>query len=178
MATNRIIVAGFGGQGVLLIGQLIAYTAMFDNKEVTWMPTYGPEMRGGTANCTVCVSDKPISSPVGSTCDILVAMNGPSLEKFEPMLKPGGHLFINSSSVTIAPKRDDVNIHYVDTLGIAAKEIGNEKTTNMVMLGAMLRTCDIVNIDIIDQTLEYVMKGEKAKFIPDNKRAIMAWKED
>ena len=178
MAMKRIIIAGFGGQGVLLIGQLIAYTAMFDNKEVTWMPTYGPEMRGGTANCTVCVSDKPISSPVGATCDILVAMNGPSLEKFESMLKPGGHLFINSSSVQVAPTRTDVVIHYVDTRKIAAEEIGNEKTTNMVMLGAMLRTCDIVNIETIDKTLEYVMKGKKAQFIPDNKRAIMAWKEE
>lgn len=178
MAMKRIIIAGFGGQGVLLIGQLIAYTAMFDNKEVTWMPTYGPEMRGGTANCTVCVSDKPISSPVGATCDILVAMNGPSLEKFESMLKPGGHLFINSSSVQVAPTRTDVEIHYVDTRKIAAEEIGNEKTTNMVMLGAMLRTCDIVNIETIDKTLEYVMKGKKAQFIPDNKRAIMAWKEE
>jgi len=177
MAMKRMIIAGFGGQGVLLIGQLIAYTAMFDNKEVTWMPTYGPEMRGGTANCTVCVSDKPISSPVGATCDILVAMNGPSLEKFESMLKPGGHLFINSSAVQIAPTRSDVEIHYVDTREIAAKEIGNEKTANMVMLGAMLRTCDIVNIEKIDKTLEYVMKGKKAQFIPDNKRAIMAWKE-
>lgn len=177
MAMKRILIAGFGGQGVLLIGQLIAYTAMFDNKEVTWMPTYGPEMRGGTANCTVCVSDKPISSPVGATCDILVAMNGPSLEKFESMLKPGGHLFINSSNVQIAPSRSDVEIHYVDTRGIAAHEIGNEKTANMVMLGALLRTCDIVNIDKIDKTLDYVLKGSKAKLIPANKAAIMAWKE-
>ena len=178
MAMKRIIVAGFGGQGVLLIGQLIAYTAMFDNKEVTWMPTYGPEMRGGTANCTVCVSDKPISSPVGATCDILVAMNGPSLQKFEKMLKPNGHLFINSSVVNVEPTRTDVNVHYVDTIGIAANEIGNEKTANMVMLGAMLRTCDIVNIETIDKTLEYVMKGAKAKLIPANKAAIMAWKEE
>ena len=178
MAMKRIIVAGFGGQGVLLIGQLIAYTAMFDNKEVTWMPTYGPEMRGGTANCTVCVSDKPISSPVGATGDILVAMNGPSLQKFEKMLKPNGHLFINSSVVNVEPTRTDVNVHYVDTIGIAANEIGNEKTANMVMLGAMLRTCDIVNIETIDKTLEYVMKGAKAKLIPANKAAIMAWKEE
>ena len=178
MAMKRMIIAGFGGQGVLLIGQLIAYTAMFDNKEVTWMPTYGPEMRGGTANCTVGVSDKPISSPVGATCDILVAMNGPSLEKFEPMLKPGGHLFIYSSAVQIAPTRTVVEVHYVDTSKIAAEEIGNEKTANMVMLGAMLRTCDIVNIETIDKTLEYVLKGGKAKLIPANKAAIMAWKED
>jgi 2-oxoglutarate ferredoxin oxidoreductase subunit gamma len=105
-------------------------------------------------------------------------MNGPSLEKFEPMLKPGGHLFINSSAVQIAPTRTDVEVHYVDTRKIAAEEIGNEKTANMVMLGAMLRTCDIVNIETIDKTLEYVLKGGKAKLIPANKAAIMAWKED
>ena len=178
MAAKRMLIAGFGGQGVLLIGQLIAYTAMFDGKEVTWMPTYGPEMRGGTANCTVCVSDKPIASPVGATCDILVAMNGPSLEKFEGMLKPGGDLFINSSVVSIEPTRTDVNVHYVDTIGIAEHEVGNPKTANMVMLGALLRTCDIVNVDTIDKTLEYKMTGSTAKLIPDNKKAIFAWQED
>jgi len=178
MAAKRMLIAGFGGQGVLLIGQLIAYTAMFDGKEVTWMPTYGPEMRGGTANCTVCVSDKPIASPVGATCDILVAMNGPSLEKFEGMLKPGGDLFINSSVVSIEPTRTDVNVHYVDTIDIAEHEVGNPKTANMVMLGALLRTCDIVNVDTIDKTLEYKMTGSKAKLIPDNKKAIFAWQED
>lgn len=177
MAAKRMLIAGFGGQGVLLIGQLIAYTAMFDGKEVTWMPTYGPEMRGGTANCTVCVSDKPIASPVGATCDILVAMNGPSLEKFEGMLKPGGDLFINTSVVSIEPTRTDVNVHYVDTIDIAENVVGNPKTANMVMLGAMLRTCDIVNIDTIDKTFEYKMSGKKAKLIPDNKKAIMAWQK-
>ena len=176
--SSRILFAGFGGQGVLLIGQLIAYTAMFDGKEVTWMPTYGPEMRGGTANCTVCVSDKPIASPVGATCGILVARNGPSLEKFEGMLKPGGDLFINSSVVSIEPTRTDVNVHYVDTIGIAEHEVGNPKTANMVMLGALLRTCDIVNVDTIDKTLEYKMTGSKAKLIPDNKKAIFSWQED
>ena len=97
MATKKVFVAGFGGQGVLLIGQMLAYAAMYEGKEATWMPSYGPEMRGGTANCTVCISDKPIASPLVTACDVLVAMNGPSLDKFEDMLVPGGHLFVNAS---------------------------------------------------------------------------------
>ena len=103
MATKKVFVAGFGGQGVLLIGQMLAYAAMYEGKEATWMPSYGPEMRGGTANCTVCISDKPIASPLVTACDVLVAMNGPSLDKFEDMLVPGGHLFVNASVIIIRP---------------------------------------------------------------------------
>ena len=95
MATTRMLLAGFGGQGVLLIGQMIAYTAMYEEKEVTWMPSYGPEMRGGTANCTVVVSDKPIASPLPSAYDVLLAMNEPSLNRYLDELRPGGDLFIN-----------------------------------------------------------------------------------
>ena len=114
MATKKVFVAGFGGQGVLLIGQMLAYAAMYEGKEATWMPSYGPEMRGGTANCTVCISDKPIASPLVTTCDVLVAMNGPSLDKFEDMLVPGGHLFVNASVINYKARRTDVNVHYVD----------------------------------------------------------------
>jgi 2-oxoglutarate ferredoxin oxidoreductase subunit gamma len=178
MAATRMLIAGFGGQGVLLIGQLIAYTAMFDGKEVTWMPTYGPEMRGGTANCTVCVSDKPIASPVGASCDVLVAMNGPSLEKFEGMLKPGGDLFINTSVVSIEPTRTDVNVHYVDTIGIAENEIGNAKTANMVMLGAIINATKVVNIDTMEKVFEKVFTGKKAKLIPKNMEALGVWKPE
>ena len=134
-------------------------------------------MRAGRAKGTVCVSDKPIASAVGATRDIEGAINGSSLEEVEGMLKPGGDLVINTSVVSIEPTRTDVNVHYVDTIGIAENEVGNPKTANMVMLGAMLRTCDIVNIDTIDKTFEYKMSGKKAKLIPDNKKAIMAWQE-
>ena len=175
--TDNIVIAGFGGQGILFAGKILAYAALVKGKYLSWLPSYGPEMRGGTANCTVCVSDKPIASPVGATCDILVAMNGPSLEKFEGMLKPGGDLFINTSVVSIEPTRTDINVHYVDTIGIAENVVGNPRTANMVMLGAMLRACNIVNIDTVDKTLEYKMTGKKAALIPDNKKAIMAWEE-
>ena len=177
MAMKRIIVAGFGGQGVLLIGQMIAYAGMFADKEVTWMPTYGPEMRGGTANCTVCVSDEPIASPVVAQCDILVAMNGPSLEKFGPMLAPGGDLYINTTVMKDKVDRDDVNVYYVDTTDIAEKVVGNGKTSNMVMLGAILRKSGVVDIEIMDKVFEYKMTGGKAKLIPANKKALTAWEE-
>ncbi len=175
MSLKRIIVAGFGGQGVLLIGQMIAYAAMYADKEVTWMPTYGPEMRGGTANCTVCVSDDPIASPVVTECDILVAMNGPSLEKFGPMLVPGGDLYINSTVIKDEVPSDDINVYYVDTTKIAEEKVGNAKTGNMVMLGAVLRKSGVVDIEVMDKVFEYKITGEKAKLIPANKQALTAW---
>ena len=144
MATTRMLLAGFGGQGVLLIGQMIAYSAMYEEKEVTWMPSYGPEMRGGTANCTVVVSDRPIASPLPSSYDVLLAMNKVSLEKYIDQLVPGGDLFINSSIIDTKVERDDINVHYVDTIGLAESKIGNEKTANMVMLGAILRITGVV----------------------------------
>lgn len=177
MSTSKIFVAGFGGQGVLLIGQMLSYAAMYEGKEVTWMPSYGPEMRGGTANCTVCISDKPITSPLVTTCDVLVAMNGPSLDKFENMLVPGGHLFVNASVISYKPKRTDVQIHYVDCTQIAEHEVGNAKTANMVMLGAIIRTSKVVTLDIMDHVLAHTMTGKKEKLIPANKVALSAWKE-
>lgn len=176
MSLKKIFLAGFGGQGVLLIGQMLSYAAMYADKEVTWMPSYGPEMRGGTANCTVCISDKQIASPVISSCDIFVAMNGPSLAKFEDMLVPGGHLFVNTSVCQEKPKRDDIIIHNVDTAAIAEK-IGVDKVSNMVMLGAILRKTDVVDIDIMDKVFEKVLSGKKAKLIPVNKEALFAWDE-
>lgn len=175
MSTKKIFIAGFGGQGVLLIGQMLSYAAMYEGKEVTWMPSYGPEMRGGTANCTVCVSDAPIASPLVTSCDVLVAMNGPSLDKFESMLVPGGELFINSSVVTQKATRTDINVHYVDCLSIAEEKVGNGKAANMVMLGAIIRKSNVVGIEIMDKVFEKVMTGGKAKLIPANKAALVAW---
>lgn len=175
MSTKKIFIAGFGGQGVLLIGQMLSYAAMYEEKEVTWMPSYGPEMRGGTANCTVCISDKRITSPLVTSCDVLIVMNGPSLEKFESMLVPGGDLFINSSIVTQKPTRTDVNVHYVDCNAIAEEKVGSSKTANMVMLGAIIRKAGVVSLEIMDKVFEKVMTGGKAKLIPLNKQALLAW---
>lgn len=176
MAGKRIFIAGFGGQGVLLIGQMLAYAAMYENKEVSWMPSYGPEMRGGTANCTVNIADAPIASPLITQCDVLIAMNGPSLVKFEEMLVPGGDLFINSSIITQKTTRDDVNVHYVDCQKLA-EELGNVKAQNMVMLGAIINYTGVVNLETMDKVFEYVLTGKKAKLIPINTQALTAYKQ-
>lgn len=177
MSAKKIYIAGFGGQGVLLIGQMLAYAALFDDKEVTWMPAYGPEMRGGTANCTVCISDDPIASPVITECDILIAMNGASLEKFEHMLVPGGELFVNTGLCPNPPKRTDINIHYVDCTKIAEEKLESTKVANMVMLGAVNKIAGITSLDTMFKVFEYTLKGAKAKLIPLNMRAMEAWSE-
>lgn len=177
MSTKKIFIAGFGGQGVLLIGQMLSYAAMYAGKEVTWMPSYGPEMRGGTANCTVCISDEPIASPLVTTCDVLITMNGPSLDRFESMLAPGGDLFINSSIIAQKATRSDINVHYVDCNAIAEGTIGNAKTANMVMLGAIIRISKVVGLEIMDTVFAKTMTGGKAKLIPLNKEALTAWTE-
>ncbi len=175
MASTKMLLAGFGGQGVLLIGQMIAYSAMFEDKNVTWMPSYGPEMRGGTANCTVVVSDGPIASPLPSKYDVLLAMNEVSLNKYIDRLLPGGELFINSSLITKKIGRDDVNVHYVDTIGIAEEKIGNEKSANMVMLGAILKITNVVDKATMEKTFNKLMTGKKAKFIEPNMKALDDW---
>ena len=174
---EEIIISGFGGQGVLSMGKLLAYAAMMDGKEVSWLPAYGPEQRGGTANCTVCISDKPIASPLVTTCDVLVAMNGPSLDKFESMLLPGGHLFVNASVIHYHARRSDVHVHYVDCTRIAEQQVGNGKTANMVMLGAIIRASGVVSLEIMDKVLAKTMTGKKEKLIPANKQALSAWTE-
>lgn len=175
--SKRIFIAGFGGQGVLLIGQMLAYAAMYQDKEVSWMPSYGPEMRGGTANCTVCISDTPIASPLVTACDVLVAMNGPSLDKYGSMLVPGGDLFINTSIIKDKVDRTDVNVHYIDCIDLAENKVGNAKTANMVMLGAIIRQTDVVDINVMDKVFEKTMTGGKAKLIPANKAALAAWEK-
>ncbi len=175
---KKIFIAGFGGQGVLLIGKLLSKGAMMEDHEVTWMPSYGPEMRGGTANCTVCISDEPIASPyVLTDYDVLIVMNGPSLEKFEAGLKPGGDLFINTSIVDIEPTRTDINIYKVDCNEIAESQLGNGKASNMVMLGAIIRKTGAISLDIMKDVFEHEFTGKKAKLIPTNLKALEAWNE-
>ena len=131
MTTHEILCAGFGGQGILFLGKMIAKAGMIEDKEVSWIPSYGPEMRGGTANCSVVVSDKKIGSPVVCKPTILVAMNRPSLEKFEVDIKPNGILLYNKTLIEVAPKRTDVQIKAVNVTGIAS-ELGNVKLANVV----------------------------------------------
>ena len=177
MALTRIFMAGFGGQGILLIGKLMAEAAMTDGKEVTWMPAYGPEMRGGTANCTVCIDDKPITSPIVHKCEVLIAMNGPSLKKFEDMVVPGGHIFINTQLCPEPPERTDVNIHYVDSTGLAEEKLGSAKAANVVMLGAVMNMTGFTTEETMEEVFRESMTGAKAKFIPMNMQALHAWEK-
>ena len=143
---NDVIMAGFGGQGILLIGKMLAYAGMREGKEVSWLPSYGPEMRGGTANCTVVISDRPVGSPVIRSPRAVVAMNLPSLDKFEPDVRPGGLLIINSSLINRAARRDDLTVVEVPANDIA-NELGNPRGANMVALGAYLGATDAVSVD-------------------------------
>ena len=165
------IFAGFGGQGVLLIGQLIAYAGMYEGRNVSWLPSYGPEMRGGTANCSVVVSDDPIASPVLSMADCVIAMNTPSLEKFEANVNPGGKLFINSSIIEKKATRTDIDVYYVPCNEIA-DQLGNPKVLNMAMLGAFLEATNVVKVDRDLDALLYKLGEKKAKLSPLNRQAI------
>ena len=169
---TRIICAGFGGQGIMSMGRLIAYTGMQNGKEVSWLPSYGPEMRGGTANCNAIVSDVPIASPVISgNADVVVAMNLPSMRKFESELIPGGILLYNSSLIGEAPARSDVRNLPVDATG-QATELGNAKTANMVILGALLTATELFRRDQIVAALKEVFGSAKDQFLPLNTKAL------
>lgn len=167
----KLFLAGSGGQGTLAIGQMLAKAAMEEGKEVTWLPSYGPEMRGGTANCSVVISDKPVSCPLINEADVLVVMNLPSLLKYEDMVTPGGVLIINSSLVPQKSGRTDIRVLEVPANDLAA-ELGNEKCANIVMLGAILKETGIVSADTVRSQLELMFSGRKAGFLPVNKKAL------
>ncbi len=172
MATEKVIIAGFGGQGVMSMGQLLTYAGMIEEKQVSWLPAYGPEMRGGTANCSVIVSDGLVGSPIitqDATCAIV--MNLPSMTKFEKNLVPGGKLIINASLVDQEPTRTDIDVYKIDANGIA-EGVGNPKVANMVMLGAYLELTGVVSPKAVNETLKKVYGAGKEHFIPLNQQAL------
>lgn len=168
---SRIVFAGFGGQGVMAMGQLITYAGMIEDKNVSWLPSYGPEMRGGTANCGVVVSDEPVGSPVVVDATSAVVMNKPSLDKFEKDIVPGGKLFINSSLIDKKATREDIDVYYIPANEIAI-ELGNDKVANMVMLGAYLEVTKLVKVESILEAFTKVFGENKARFLPLNQKAI------
>ncbi len=168
---HRLIAAGFGGQGVMLFGQVVAQAGMFEDKYVTWFPSYGPEMRGGTANCTVVVSDEPVASPVVDTPNELAIFNIPSLLRFEPTLEEGGILIMNASVIDREPKRKDITIIRIPANDVADR-IGNLKVQNMVMLGAYIEVAKTVSVESVFKALEYKMTGKKAALLDLNKKAV------
>lgn len=168
---EEIIIAGFGGQGVLSMGKILAYSGLMENKEVTWMPAYGPEQRGGTANVTVIVSDERISSPILSSYDTAIILNQPSLAKFEKKVKPGGILIYDGYGIMEPPTRKDIKIYRIDAMD-AANENGMSKTFNMIVLGGLLKLCPIVNIDSVLKALKKTLPERHHKLIPMNEEAI------
>ena len=166
------IFSGFGGQGVLSMGKLLAYAAMKENKEVSWMPSYGPEMRGGTANCIVNISDEPISSPVVTKYDIVVVLNQPSLTKFEPRVKKGGLLIWESSTIKVGPTRDDIQVQPLPAIDKAAHELNNLKVMNMLVLGALIKLKPIVKWETLMVALKETLPERHFKLIPVNRQAI------
>lgn len=168
--TTRTLFAGFGGQGVLLMGYVLSHGAMLKGLNVTYFPAYGAEMRGGTANCTVTLSEEKIASPVASNAEILVAMNGPSLEKFEPMVMNEGLVFINSSLVKESPSRTDIELIKVPTVELA-REVGSDRTANMIMIGAVCAKANLLTLEETFKGMEAALKG-KEKFFDLNKKGI------
>ena len=174
---HEVILSGFGGQGVMSIGKNLVEAGVAEDLQVSWVPSYGPEMRGGTAKCTVCIDDKPITSPIVNKCDVLVALNGPSLKKFAPMVVPGGDIFINTSLCPEPVGRDDVKVHYVDSTEISEEKFKRAKFANMVMLGAIMKVTGFTTKDTMEEVFRESMTGSKAKFIPKNLEALEAWEE-
>jgi len=172
MLNEKIICAGFGGQGVMSMGQLLTYAGMIEGKEVSWLPSYGPEMRGGTANCNVLISDSMIGSPIiTDNATTAIIMNLPSLTKFESDVVTGGRILVNSSLIEQKVSRDDVEAYYIPANEIAV-EIGNGKAANMVMLGAYLELVSPVAVDSIIEAFKKVFGERKAHLIPLNQEAL------
>lgn len=167
----EIVLAGFGGQGIMFAGQVLSYAAMETGKEVTWIPSYGPEMRGGTANCTVVISDEEIGSPLVKNPPVALVMNLPSLDKYEPLVRSGGTLVVNSSMVDRPVKRDDITVIYIPANEIA-EEIGDKRLANMVAVGSLLTAVDVLSLKDIEATLNAHMPGRHKHLLPKNIEAL------
>lgn len=169
--TTEIVIAGFGGQGVLFAGKVLANCAMISGMEVSWLPSYGPEMRGGTANCSVCISDDPIGSPVISAPDLLIALNEPSYYKFINSVKPHGSVFIDSSTVNVGCERNDIELISCHASDIAA-EIGHPDMANMVLIGKMLAQTGLFTLDTVKAALGKCIPAKREHLINSNIKAV------
>lgn len=169
--TTQMLIAGFGGQGVLFAGKFLAYKALLEDKQLSWLPSYGPEMRGGTANCSVIVSDEPVGSPIVSKPDVLMVMNLPSLDKYEDDVVPGGYIFVDSTLIERKIKRDDVKVFYIPATKLA-KDIDAPTLANMIMIGKVIKETGIVPYDNIDKALDKVVSARKANLKKINFKAL------
>jgi 2-oxoglutarate ferredoxin oxidoreductase subunit gamma len=169
--TREFNFAGFGGQGVLSMGMTLSYAGVIESKEISWMPSYGPEMRGGTANCTVIISDQKISSPIVTRFDVVVALNQPSLDKFEKAVKPGGILVYDSTTMVHPPVRKDITVVPIPASEEALK-LKNTKTMNMIVLGAVLELTNVVAVESVLQALKKVLPERYHHLLPLNEQAL------
>ncbi len=171
MKDMNSILAGFGGQGILFMGKVIAYAGLIDGKEVSWLPSYGPEMRGGTANCSVCISDEPVCSPLVNNPNVLIVMNLPSYEKFINSVVPGGIVIIDSALVAKKVERDDISAYYVPATKLA-EEKGLKGLANIILMGKMLGLTQFCSMETMQKTIEKVVPPRKQHLIPKNMEAI------
>ena len=169
--TTQILIAGFGGQGVLFAGKLLAYKGMYDNKEISWLPSYGPEMRGGTANCSVIISDTPVGSPIVDAPDVLMVMNLPSLDKYENAVVKGGKIFVDSSFIERKVVREDVDAYYVPATKMAA-EAGVPTLANMILLGKMLKETQVLDFEGLEGVFKKIVSAKRADLIDANLKAL------
>ncbi len=169
--TNNILIAGFGGQGILFSGKFLAYEGLLEQKEVSWLPSYGPEMRGGTANCSIIISDKKVGSPIVNEPDILIAMNAPSLEKYEPATVSGGKIFVDSSLIEKKVQKADVESYYIPATKLALDN-NLKGLANMIMLGLMIKKTGIMPFENVERTLKKVIPAKKADMLELNIKAI------
>ncbi|OJU46266.1 MAG: 2-oxoglutarate ferredoxin oxidoreductase subunit gamma [Bacteroidales bacterium 45-6] len=169
---KEIIISGFGGQGVLSMGKILAYSGLMEDKEVSWFPSYGPEQRGGTANVTVILSDDRISSPIVNHFDIVIALNQPSLAKFEKTVKPGGILIYDPSSIIHLPEREDISIYTVAATD-EASAMRNNKLMNMIVLGGLLKVVPMVKLENVMKGLKKSLPERHHHLLPENEKAII-----
>ena len=169
--TTQLLIAGFGGQGVLFAGKFIAYNGLLEGRELSWLPSYGPEMRGGTANCSVILSDEPVGSPIVSNPDVLIAMNLPSLDKYEDAVVPGGMIFVDSTLIERKVNRDDVKVFYVPSTRLA-NEIGLPTLANMIMVGKFIKESGAVSKDNVEAALKKIVSARHADLFDANFKAI------
>jgi len=177
MATTQYLFAGFGGQGILFSGKFLAYKGLSEDKQVSWLPSYGPEMRGGTASCSVIISDTPVGSPIVSKPDVLVAMNLPSLDKYEDAVVPGGTIFVDSTLIERKVKRTDVTVHYIPATGLA-NENGMPTLANMIIVGKIMGEMNEFNKESIDKALSKVISARHADMLDFNLKALTLGKEN
>ena len=173
MAATSILLAGFGGQGVLFAGKFLAYKGLSQGKQLSWLPSYGPEMRGGTANCSVILSDMPVGSPIITNPDVLVAMNLPSLQKFVDSVVPGGHILVDSTLIDVKVERTDVQVHYIPATQMA-KDAGFSTLANMILAGKVIKESGCVDFEGNKETLEAFIPAKKANLIDINCQALQA----